>query len=196
MQSAIFKNSEKNNILMQPFVLLESIINERREFHVHKTPADSSFKHAMVEKYFDTVYRLALARLQETHRADDIVQDVFLKYIKSDKAFESEEHIKAWLIRVTINCTKSFFTSSWHKKTVPLTEELTFEIPEQEDIYFAVSKLPTKYRTVIHLFYYEDLSVKEISRYLGAKETTVKSQLHRGREMLRKILEGRADIEF
>ncbi len=163
---------------------------------MHETSADSVFKHAMVEKYFDTVYRLALARTQETHRADDIVQDVFLKYINTDKIFESEEHIKAWLIRVTINCTKSLFTSSWHKKTVPLTDELTFEIPEQEDIYFAVAKLPQKYRTVIHLFYYEDLSVKQISKYLNMKETTVKSQLHRGREMLKTILEGRSDFEF
>ena len=163
---------------------------------MHKTADDSVFKHAIVEKYFDTVYRLALSQTQDSHRADDIVQDVFVKYINSDKDFESEEHIKAWLIRVTINCCKSSFTNSWVKNTVPLTDDLTFEIPEQEDIYFAVAKLPQKYRAAIHLFYYEDLSIKEIARYLKAKESTVKSHLHRGREMLKEILKGRYEVEF
>ena len=163
---------------------------------MHKTADDSVFKHAIVEKYFDTVYRLALSQTQDSHRTDDIVQDVFVKYINSDKDFESEEHIKAWLIRVTINCCKSSFTNSWVKKTVPLTDDLTFEIPEQEDIYFAVAKLPQKYRAAIHLFYYEDLSIKEIAQYLKAKESTVKSHLHRGREMLKEILKGRYEVEF
>lgn len=163
---------------------------------MRKSADDSVFKHAMIEKYFDTVYRLALSQTRETHRADDVLQEVFLRYIKTDKEFESEEHIKAWLIRVTINCSKSIFTSSWSKKTVPLTDELTFELPEQEELYLTVAKLPKKYRLVIHLFYYEDLSVKEISKYLKIKESTVKSQLHRGREMLRQLLEGRGEIEF
>ncbi len=163
---------------------------------MHETTDNSVFKHAIIEKYFDTVYRLALSQTQDSHRADDVLQDVFVRYINTDKEFESEEHIKAWLIRVTINCSKSTFTNSWNKKTVPLTDDLTFEIPEQEDIYFAVAKLPKKYRIVIHLFYYEDLSVKEISQYLKIKETTIKSQLHRGREMLKNILEGRSEVEF
>lgn len=163
---------------------------------MRKSADNSVFKHAMIEKYFDTVYRLALSQTRETHRADDVLQEVFLRYIKTDKEFESEEHIKAWLIRVTINCSKNIFTSSWSKKTVPLTDELTFELPEQEELYLTVAKLPKKYRLVIHLFYYEDLSVKEISTYLKIKESTVKSQLHRGREMLRQLLEGRGEFEF
>jgi len=157
---------------------------------------DRTYKQAMIEKYFDTVYRLALSQTQECHRADDVLQEVFLRYIRSDKAFESEEHIKAWLIRVTINCCKSSFTNAWNKKTVPLTEELSFELPEAEELYLTVSKLPRKYRAVIHLFYYEDLSVKDIAKYLKLKESTVKSQLYRAREMLRQMLEGRSEIEF
>ncbi len=151
----------------------------------------------MIEKYFDTVYRLALSQTKDSHKADDILQDVFLRFMKTDKKFESEEHIKAWLIRVTINCSKSMHTSSWFKKTVPLTDDLTSYMPEPEhDVYSAVAKLPQKYRTVIHLFYYEDLSVNQISKYLDLKETTVKSQLHRGREMLKNILGGRIEYEF
>lgn len=163
---------------------------------MHKTSDDSVFKHAMVEKYFDTVYRLAYSQTQDSHRADDVLQEVFLRYIKTDKDFENEEHIKAWLIRVTINCSKSTFTESFVKKTVPLTDDITFEIPEQEDIYFAVAKLPKKYRAVIHLFYYEDMPIKQIAKVLKTKESTIKSQLHRGREMLKSILEGGSEIEF
>lgn len=163
---------------------------------MHKTSDDSVFKHSIVEKYFDTIYRLALSQTQDSTKADDVLQDVFVKYIKTDKKFESEEHIKAWLIRVTINCSKSTFTNSWVKKTVPLTDDITFEIPEQEDVYYAVAKLPKKYRAVIHLFYYEDLSIKEIADYLSIKESTVKSQLHRGREMLKQILGRGSEFEF
>ena len=163
---------------------------------MHQDATSEFEKRSIVEKYFDTVYRLALSQTRDTQRADDVLQEVFLRYIKSDKQFESEEHIKAWLIRVTINCAKSSFASSWYKKTVPLTEDISFEIPEQEELYTIVAKLPRKYRTVIHLFYYEDMSVKEIAQLLKTKESTVKSQLHRGREMLKEMLEGRFSFEF
>ncbi len=163
---------------------------------MHETDCADVFKHQIVEKYFDTVYRLALSQTKDAHKADDVLQEVFLRYIKTDKVFESEEHIKAWLIRVTINCSRSIFTSSWFKKTVSLSDSLSFEIPEQSDVYNAVAALPKKYRTVIHLFYFEDLPVKEIARYLKIKESTVKSQLHRGREMLKSILDGGDGYEF
>ena len=153
-------------------------------------------KQMIVEKYFDTVYRLALSQTRDKSKADDVLQEVFLRYIKSDKQFESEEHIKAWLIRVTVNCCKSVFADLWFKRTQPLTEDLVFETKEQNYVYQTVAKLPLKYRTVIHLFYYEDLSIKQISDYLKIKEATVKSQLHRGREMLKSMLGGRSDYEF
>lgn len=165
---------------------------------MHKTYCADVFKEKMIEKYFDIVYRLALSQMQDKHRADDVLQEVFLRYIKTDKVFESEEHLKAWFIRVTVNCCKSIYLSSWFKRTVPLTEDpnLSFEIPEQNDVYFAVAKLPQKYKAVIHLFYYEDLSVKQIAKYLDIKESTVKSQLHRGREMLKTMLNEESDYEF
>ena len=163
---------------------------------MHGAYCADAYKQAMIEKYFDTVYRLALSQTKDRYRADDVLQDVFLRYIKTDKDFESEEHVKAWLIRVTVNCCKSTFTNSWFKKTVPLSEDLVFETPEQYDVYAAVEKLPKKYRAVIHLFYFEDLSVKAIADILKTKETTVKSQLHRGREMLKIMLGGRSEYEF
>ena len=154
-----------------------------------------TYKQEIVEKYFDMVYRLALARTKDKSAADDVCQDVFLKYINSDKEFESEEHIKAWLLKVTVNCSKSIFTSSWFKKTVPLEETIPADMPEEEsDVYLAVMKLPEKYRTVIHLFYYEELSVAEISEALGINESTVKSQLSRGRGLLKESLKGEIEI--
>ncbi len=152
-------------------------------------------KREVCEKYFDSIYRLVLCRTKNRDIADDVTQDVFYKYITADKAFESDEHIKAWLIRVAINCTNSYFTSSWFKKTEPLDENMVFETKEKSDVYYAVSELPIKYRTVIHLFYYEDFSVLQIANTLGLKEATVKTQLKRGRDMLHDKLKGGYDYD-
>lgn len=147
-------------------------------------------KRQVVEKYFDMVYRLALSQTKNKEHADDVVQEVFLRYIKTDKVFENEEHIKAWLLRVTINCSHNVFSNSWVQKTVPISEDIVFDTKEKGDVYYAVLELPQKYRAVIHLFYYEDMSVDEISKYLGINSSTIKSQLSRGRKILRKKLEG------
>lgn len=147
-------------------------------------------KREICEKYFDTIYRLVLCRAKNTDATDDIVQDVFYKYIKCGKEFESEEHIKAWLIRVAINQSNSYFTSSWFKKNEPLDENMAAEKDEASEVYDCVARLPQKYRTVIHLFYYEDLPVAKIAGYLGEKESTVRSRLKRGRDMLHKMLKG------
>lgn len=151
-------------------------------------------KQEIVEKYFDTVYRLALSQTKNKADAEDITQDVFLRFVQNSKPFSSHEHIKAWLIRVTVNRTRSLFTSSWHKKTEALTEEIPFDSPEKSDVYYAVLDLPQKYRAVIHLFYYEDMSVAEIGNVLKRNESTVKSQLHRARELLKSKLKGEYDF--
>lgn len=158
-------------------------------------PKTREYKNQICEKYFNMIYKLALSQTKDTCHAEDVTSDVFLKYIQSTKEFESEEHIKAWLIRVTINCSKNIFSSTWFKKTVPLEETLAAEMPEEEsDVYLAVLKLPQKYRAVIHLFYYEDLSVAQIAKYLNINESTVRSQLTRGRGLLKTSLEGEDDI--
>lgn len=148
----------------------------------------------IVKKYFDTVYRLALSQTKNKSDAEDITQDVFLRFVQNSKPFSSFEHIKAWLIRVTINRCHSLFTSSWHKKTEALSEEIPFDSPEKSDVYYAVLELPQKYRTVIHLFYYEDMSVAEIGKVLKRNESTIKSQLHRARELLKSKLKGEYDF--
>ncbi len=148
----------------------------------------------IIRASFDMVYRLALSQTKSIANAEDVTQEVFLRFVENRRKLTSSEHIKAWLIRVTINCSKSVFNSSWFRKTVPLDNEIAFDTPEKSEVYYAVQSLPTKYRTVIHLFYYEDMSVKEISDCLNMKDSTVKSHLFRGRELLKKELKGGYDF--
>ncbi len=144
----------------------------------------------VIGQYSQMVYRIALSYVKSRHDADDVFQDVFLRYFSKYKIFENEEHRKAWFIRVTINCSKKFCTSSWMKKTLPLDEEISFEMPEENELYTTLRRLPLKYRTVLHLFYFEDLSVEEIGRILKIKSAAIRMQLTRGRNMLKKNLKG------
>lgn len=149
----------------------------------------------VLTKYSNMVYRLALSRTRNISDAEDILQEVFFRLLNKNPEFESEEHKKAWLIRVTVNCSSKLLTSAWFKKTVPLEEELKFESSEKSDVYYSVLELPLKYRTVIHLFYYEDLSIAQISDILSINQSTIKSQLLRARELLRIKLKGDFDVE-
>lgn len=145
----------------------------------------------VIKAYSNMVYRLAFSQTRDKHTADDIYQEVFLRYINKEPKFETEEHRKAWLIRVTINCCKKLWGSSWIKKTVALDENTPqemFETKEENYLHCELTKLPMKYRAVIHLFYYEDLSVEDISKALNRKESTIRTQLTRGRSKLKEIL--------
>lgn len=156
---------------------------------------DKQRQKEITEKYYDMVYKLAVSQTKNIHYGEDVAGTVFLKFIQCAKNFESEEHIKAWLIRVTINTAKSLFSSLWHTKTVPLVEDIPTDMPEEEsDVYRAVMSLPKKYRAVIHLFYYEDMPIKEIAETLRINNSTVRSQLHRGRAILKEKLKGEYDF--
>ena len=123
--------------------------------------------------------------------AEDITQDTFLKYIKSNREFESEEHIKAWLLRVAINQSKNMMLSFWKRNQVSFEEyiaELSFENEEDHLVFETVMQLPKKYRIVLHLYYYEDYSIKEMAGILETNENTVKTRLARGRKLLREQL--------
>lgn len=150
----------------------------------YKISAEQAFN-----KYSDMVYRLAFARVKNKYDADDILQEIFLRFIKQKAKLNNEEHTKALLIRITLNCTKSMFTSAVFKKTQPLDENLSLQMPERDTLE-AVLRLPLKYRTVIHLHYYCGYSVDEIAKILKSKPSTVKSQLHRARLKLKTELEG------
>lgn len=147
----------------------------------------------ILRKYGDNIYRIALVHTQNEMDAQDIVQEVFLKYARNTENFKSDEHLKAWLIRVTLNMCTDLKRSAWSRKTTELSDEC---IPAQEfttsesELYSAVMSLPEKYRYVIHLFYYEGYSIKEISSITNQKENAVKTQLSRGRTILREFLKG------
>ena len=150
----------------------------------YKISASEAFK-----KHSDMVYRLAFARVKNKYDADDILQEVFLRFIKVKENVNNDEHAKALLIRITINCSKSLLSSSWFKRTEPLSENLSVSDPGFDTL-DAVLRLPQKYRTVIHLHYYMGYSVDEIAAILKSKPSTVKSQLHRARQKLKIDLEG------
>ncbi|MBQ4165278.1 MAG: sigma-70 family RNA polymerase sigma factor [Oscillospiraceae bacterium] len=165
-----------------------------------------SFEQVM-EFYMPMVYRIAFSRLGSAHDAEDITQDVFLKYYRADTTFNDEEHRKAWLIRCAINCTKNLVTSAWfrHRASdeglenmeengdIPGSDGDIDKIEQKNADMSAVMKLPEKYRTVIHLFYFEDMSVAQISKATGILEATVKSQLSRARDMLKPMLK---EVDF
>lgn len=142
----------------------------------------------VIRYYSDMVYHLAFARTGTKYDADDVFQEVFLRYVKKKPKFKDEEHRKAWLIRVTINCSNNFWSSLWRKKTQELTKDIFFETEETVNLYTELQKLPPKYREVIHLFYYEDMSLEEISRALKRKNSTIRTQLTRARAMLKKFM--------
>ena len=144
-------------------------------------------------QYADMVYRLAFSQTQNRSDADDVFQEVFLRYMRRAGAFESEEHEKAWLLRVTVNCSRKLWRSAWFRRTVALDESVTFDMPEETGVARALLQLPQKYRTVIHLFYYEDMPVAKIAETLGMKESAVRTRLTRARELLRKRLKGDFD---
>lgn len=145
---------------------------------------------SVIKAYADMVYRLAFARSGNRYDAEEIFQEVFFRYVRKSPAFSSEEHRKAWLIRVTINCASKLWASSWRKRTLPLDEDIVEEKREESsiDIQAELQKLPFKYREVVHLFYYEDMSLEEISKTLKRKSSTVRSQLSRARRLLRAFM--------
>lgn len=148
----------------------------------------------VIKYYADMVYRLAFARTGTKYDADEVFQEVFMRYIKKQPAFQNEEHRKAWLIRVTINCSNKLWNSAWKRKIEPLAETMLFEAKEDIDLYNELQQLPKKYREVIHLFYYEDMSLDQISQALNRKNSTVRTQLTRARALLKNMLKEDYDV--
>jgi RNA polymerase sigma-70 factor (ECF subfamily) len=148
----------------------------------------------VMKEHMLSVFRVAYAVLNDRHDSEDVAQDTFLAYYMTSEEFESEEHIRRWLLDVAVNKAKNLVKSAWKRKNRPMeelenTEDLgaavAFSTQEDRNLLEAVAELPLKCRTVIHLFYYEDYKVKEIADMLNVSENTVKSQLHRGRKLLK-----------
>ena len=146
---------------------------------------------AAVERHQDMVYRIALHHFASPQDAEDTVQEALMKLYTAADAFESDEHVRAWLIRVTVNLCKNTLRSPWRRRRVPLEElrqAVQFERPEESDLFLTVMAMPEKYRTALYLFYYEDCSVHEIAELLSIKESAVTTRLSRARQVLKRKL--------
>lgn len=165
-----------------------------REISAEK-PATFSRAEKALDQYGNTILRLAYSYLHTMSDAEDILQDTLLKYMQSAPVFENAQHEKAWLLCVASNLCKNKLSYNKIRETDELLETLTAE--EREDLSFvwnAVKKLPEKYREAIHLYYEEGYSTREISRILNRRESTVRSDLKRGRERLKEILKEEYDF--
>lgn len=137
------------------------------------------------------IYLIALSYTQNNSDAEDIMQNVFLKLWRFNKPFENAEHVEKWLTAVCVNECKDYIKNPFRKRKVSIDAAVNISVPmktENIDLFKAVMSLPTKERAIIHLFYYEDLSVADISGILKIKESAVKTRLFRARNKLKLLL--------
>lgn len=150
----------------------------------------------IMDDYGDTILRVAYSYLHNMSDSEDILQETLIQVIKTKPQFESESHKKAWLIRVASNLSKNKIDYNKLRDTDELNEELVAN--DREDLAFvwdAVKQLPERFREVIHLFYQEGYSTRDISEIIGRNESTVRSDLKRGRDQLKMILKEAYDFE-
>ncbi|MCR5237594.1 MAG: sigma-70 family RNA polymerase sigma factor [Lachnospiraceae bacterium] len=153
-----------------------------------------------ISYYYPQIYKFALLKLKSAEQAMDVTQEVFCKYIENQKPFESELHERNWLYRTASNICGSYWRSSWYKR-VSLNNEIEIQSvndgPDKEymekekgqALLKAVLSLPIAYRELIHLFYYENMSIKDIAFITHKNESTIQTQLARGRTKLKKKME-------
>lgn len=146
---------------------------------------------AAAERYLDMVYRIALNWFQEPADAEDAAQNTMLRLWRAEKPFADDEHLRRWLVRVTLNECKRISAHPWRRRTVPLEccPELVFSDPARQTLFREVMGLPGKYRVPLYLYYYEGYAVKEIGELLGMKASTVQTRLARARARLKTQLE-------
>jgi len=147
----------------------------------------------MVRKHGDMVLRLAVSHVGNRADAEDVFQEVFIRLVRSIDKIQDEDHLRNWLVRVTINRSRSVFASASRKRELPV-EELPETIGESfsdaplTPATDAMQSLPEKYRAPLHMFYFEELPISDIAKIMECSEGTIKSQLSRGRQMLRESL--------
>ena len=150
----------------------------------------------ILDAYGNSILRYAYSYLYNMSDAEEVLQDTLVQFLKTAPVFESKQHEKAWLLRVAGNLSKNRLAYNSVRKADELNDRLAAE--SREDLSFvweAVKQLPENYRAVIHLFYYEGYSTKEIARLLRKKEASVRSDLHRGRAKLKAVLKEAYDFE-
>lgn len=148
---------------------------------------------AAVQRYRDMVWRVALNACRQTQDAEDVVQDVFLKLYSTRREFAGEEHLKHWLLRVTVNRCRTLLACPWRTRradAVPDAPDPAQALDAgQRALYEAVRALPPGQRVALYLYYFEGYSTAEIAQLLHLRQTAVTTRLHRARTRLRALLE-------
>lgn len=163
----------------------------------HSSRADEWIALAL-DRYLGTVYRLAYARTRSRQDAEDVTQEVMLKLVSHAHEITGEEHLKAWLLRVTANQTTSLFRTAWRRLTLPLNDAvLPVQTPQppNDALDEALGMLNRDLRTVIHLYYYEDMSTAEIAHTLHIRPEAVRKRLSRARKLLQNRLTGEGRMQ-
>ncbi len=150
----------------------------------------NGFVQSAVQAFSQTVVKTAFSYLKNTADAEDITQEVFLALMQKKPDIANQEHLKAWLIRVTINKCKNYLKSGWFRSNNPVPEDMPYLPQEENELLHAVLALDIKYRLPIHLFYYEGYSIKEIAKILEEREATIGTRLARGRKILKNLIGG------
>lgn len=153
---------------------------------------EASEFNSVVEQYIDVVYRATLNYCKNKSDAEDIVQNTFVKLLKTDTEFKDNDHIRKWLITVAMNECKNMWKSFWHRNITSFDEldnEPEYQNSDEQELFEEVMKLPNKYSIVLHLYYYEGYSVKEIAQILEITESNVQTRLMRARNKLKERLQ-------
>ena len=181
------------NLIEHLRILAATIIAHSKEPEAHTEQQIS----CLFDNYGNAILRAAYAYLHNMNDAEDVLQDTFLQFLRTHPVFESAAHEKAWLLRVAINLSKNKLNSAWSKNTDVLQDDYPCDNlgSDLAFVWDAVRDLPPKYREPIHLYYHEGYTTGEIAQILEMKEVTVRSALHRGRNMLRDILQEAYDFD-
>lgn len=143
------------------------------------------------ELYQQMLFKICMIHLKNNNDVQDVLQNVFIKLIYESPLFNDSEYEKRWLIRVAINECKNYQKSFWKRKIDLLDDMIVTTKEEDKNLLYTIQSLPFHYRNVIHLFYYENYSIKEISEILKVSEAAVKMRLKRAKEALKWELEER-----
>ena len=187
---------KKKQKIGQIFAVIRKETEQKKAVKIAGKQKAEVLAERILDVYGDAVLRLAYTYVHNMSDAEDILQETLIRYLENRPVFENEKHEKAWLFRVAANLSKNKIAYNKIRQADQLEDQLI--VQEREDLTFvwdAVKRLPESYREAIHLYYYEGFPTAQIAEILGKKESSVRSDLRRGREKLREVLREEYDFE-